>query len=151
MTNLQWQELALAATLFVVTFVASLVIVGSLLAWLPATFFLDHHDRNLWVDHHPVVRWTGHFFKNLLGLGLSVFGLLLSVPGVPGQGLLTILIGLILLDIPGKRRWERKLVSRPRILRLANRLRARVGNPPLVLTDTNSETGGVVYRKLELC
>ncbi len=70
--------------------------------------------------------------KNALGLVLVVVGLLLSLPGVPGQGVLTMLIGLMLLDFPGKRALERKLVARPRVLESMNRMRAWLGKPPLV-------------------
>ena len=115
--------------------VVSLVIVGWLLAVLPATFFLDRHNREFWVDRHPILRWTGIVAKNLLGVGLVLVGVLLSMPGIPGQGVLTILIGLVLLDFPGKRRFERRLVGMPRILRTINRLRARFGKPPLVLQE----------------
>ena len=50
---------------------------------------------------------------------------------LPGQGLLTILIGLMLLDFPGKRRLERRIVARPAILAMLNRMRARRGRDPL--------------------
>ena len=39
--------------------------------------------------------------KNILGLFLVALGVVLSLPGVPGQGLLTILLGIMLLDFPG--------------------------------------------------
>lgn len=133
--SLDASDLLWAVGLFVVTFVVSLVIVGWLLAVLPATFFLDRHNREFWVDRHPILRWTGIVAKNLLGVGLVLVGVLLSMPGIPGQGVLTILIGLVLLDFPGKRRFERRLVGMPRILRTINRLRARCGKPPLVLQE----------------
>jgi hypothetical protein len=59
-----WSGLAI----FVATFVVSLLVVGAIVVGLPATFFLDSHVRNLSVDHHPVVRWTGMVLKNLLGI-----------------------------------------------------------------------------------
>jgi hypothetical protein len=71
--------------------------------------------------------------KNVLGLALVGLGLLLSLPGVPGQGILTVLIGLILLDFPGKRALERRLVTRPAVLHAINRLRARFNRPPMEL------------------
>ena len=70
--------------------------------------------------------WAWSLF--ILGL-MVVVGMILALPGVPGQGLLTILIGLMLLDLPGKRRLERKIVGRPRILRTINRLRKRFRSP----------------------
>ena len=52
---------------------------------------------------------------------------------LPGQGLLTMLIGLLLLDFPGKRAVELKLVRRPGIAAFLNRMRARHGRPPFVV------------------
>ena len=67
---------------------------------------------------------------NLLGWLLIVAGLLLSVPGVPGQGLVTILIGLLLVDFPGKGRLLRRCLARPSIQERLDRLRVRWGRPP---------------------
>ena len=58
-----------------------------------------------------------------------MIGVLMLV--LPGQGVLTILIGLTLLDFPGKRRFVRRLLMRPRVFRVINRLRRRFGRPPL--------------------
>jgi hypothetical protein len=49
----------------------------------------------------------------------------------PGQGLLTLLAGLLLMDFPGKYAMQRRLIEHPPILRAINRLRARHGHPPL--------------------
>jgi hypothetical protein len=73
--------------------------------------------------------------KNVFGLLLLVLGIIMAFPGVPGQGVLTILLGLMLLDFPGKRQLEYRIVSRPKVLRAINRLRARFGRPPMVLDD----------------
>lgn len=121
--------------LFVVTFVVSIVVIGFLLVRLPATFFLDSHNRDLWIDHHPGMRWSGIVLKNLLGLGLIVLGVVLCF--FPGQGILTILIGLALLDFPGKRRLERTILRRPGIFDRVNRLRSRFGRPPLIVVEPN--------------
>lgn len=126
---------ALIAVAFVITFTLSLALVGVLLVRLPATYFLDRHQRELWIDQHPAVRWSGIILKNALGAGLIVLGCVLSLPGVPGQGLLTILLGVMLLDFPGKRSLERRLVGMPHVLNRVNRLRTRFGKPPLVLEE----------------
>lgn len=70
--------------------------------------------------------------RNALGVILIVVGGLLSAPGIPGQGLLTVLIGVMLVDFPGRRRLEKALARRPGILATLNRMRARYGRPPLV-------------------
>ena len=71
--------------------------------------------------------------KNLLGVVLILLGIILSLPGVPGQGILTILLGLIMLDIPGKRPLEAKIIQRPAILSAINTLREKYRKPPLVM------------------
>lgn len=135
--DLTWGGVFFASGLFVATFVLSILVVGFLLVRLPATFFLDSHCRDLWVDQHPVLRTLGHILKNLIGVALIVVGVIMLVG--PGQGILTILIGVILLDFPGKRQLERKLVARPKVLAAINRLRARFGRPPLVLDEKTKE------------
>jgi hypothetical protein len=135
MFEFSWQYALVALGVFVVSLATSVLVLGALLVRLPATYFLDRHNRDLGANHPPFIRWTGILLKNVAGMGLVLFGLLLSVPGIPGQGLLTILLGLILLDLPGKRRLERWILRRPGIHARVNRLRHRFGRPPLQLTD----------------
>lgn len=71
--------------------------------------------------------------RNVGGAILILLGIAMSLPGIPGQGFLTIIIGITLLDIPGKRRLERRLISRPRILHVINGMRARFSRKPLEL------------------
>jgi len=121
--------------IFALTVVLSIAVVATILVLLPPTFFLDTHNRDWWVDCHPVMRVAGRAAKNVLGIAVVVAGILLSIPGVPGQGLLTILVGLILIDVPGKRRWERQLLTYPRINRTVTRLRTKFARPPFQLDD----------------
>jgi hypothetical protein len=134
-----WGDLLRGLTLFVVLFTGSLAVVTWLLIKLPAEYFSESHPRPFMLEHHPVLRWTGLLAKNLLGAVLVVVGIVLSLPGIPGQGILTILLGIMLLDFPGKRQIERKLVGSPRVYAAINRLRARFGKPPLVLDGPLAE------------
>jgi hypothetical protein len=84
-------------------------------------------------SRHPVVRALARVGKNLAGVVLLLLGLVMALPGVPGQGILTMIIGLTLLDFPGKQAFERRLVSRPFVLRQLNALRARFRRPALEL------------------
>jgi hypothetical protein len=120
----------------VVTFLGSIAATIVVLIKLPDTYFKAEHAREFWAEGHPVLRWGGLILKNLLGVFLVLFGVVMSLPGVPGQGVLTILMGVMLLDFPGKRRLELKLVSRPKVLRTVNRIRARFDRPPLLLDET---------------
>jgi hypothetical protein len=131
--TLPWSAKALLALgVFALTFIISLGAVAAVIVRLPADYFREGYASPL-AERHPVVRWTGVAVKNTLGGFVILLGLLLSLPGIPGQGLLTILIGVMLLDFPGKRRIERRLVSRPRVLAGINALRARFGKAPLRL------------------
>jgi hypothetical protein len=127
------RDAIIGVILFVVTFAGSIGLVSFMLVRIPATYFHSSHDRDFWVDRHRAVRWSGMVMKNAFGAALVILGIIMSVPGVPGQGILTILLGLMLLDLPGKRRWEQKLVRRPKVLQTINQLRGKFGRPPLVL------------------
>ncbi|MDQ2977214.1 MAG: hypothetical protein M3R69_17605 [Acidobacteriota bacterium] len=131
--GLTLRSVLLGALLFLVTFAVSLGIVSIILVKIPATYFHQAHSREFWVDRHPAIRFLGFLAKNLLGILLVALGIVMSIPGVPGQGILTILLGIMLLDFPGKRKLEYKLVSRPTVFKAINKLRHRFGKPELVL------------------
>jgi len=115
----------------VATFVASVVTLPILVVRMPADYVVRDGSGGSWAAHHPLVRVTVLIVKNLVG-GLFVgAGILMLF--VPGQGILTILIGLSLLDLPGKRAFERRLVSSPAVFEAINVIRARAGRPPLRL------------------
>ena len=131
--SITWQNVLVGVLLFLVTFAISLAIVSFIMVKLPAEYFRKDRPRELWSDRHPAVRFLGVFGKNLLGVVLVALGIIMSIPGVPGQGILTILIGIMLLDFPGKRDLEHRLVSRPPVLKAINKLRHRFGKDGLVL------------------
>jgi hypothetical protein len=133
--ELTWTEVLLGLTAFVLASIGGMAVVSLLLVRLPATYFCDTCPRDFMLDRHPVVRWTGRILKNLLGVLVVMLGIILAMPGVPGPGILTMLIGVMLLEFPGKRRLERRLVSRPKVLETINRLRRRHGKLPLVLEN----------------
>jgi hypothetical protein len=98
---------------------------------MPANYFHSSHGREFLTGSHPTLRWCGIVVKNLFGLVLVVLGVVMTV--APGPGVLTILLGVTLLDFPGKRRLELRLVSRPAVRHAIDRIRARFGRPPLLL------------------
>jgi hypothetical protein len=127
------ENLLLGFGVFVATFVLSLLIVGFIVVRLPADYFHPSYQRTFMDGRHRLVRGIALGIKNLLGFLLVLLGILLSLPGVPGQGLITILIGVMLLDFPGKRDLERKIISRPTVLSTVNRLRVKFSRSPLQL------------------
>jgi hypothetical protein len=97
---------------------------------LPPDYFTENRRRPLgsW-QQHPAIRGATLIIKNLLGVILLFAGLVMLL--VPGQGLLTIAVALILLDFPGKLRFERWLATRPPVWRSLNWLRKRAGHDTL--------------------
>jgi len=116
--------------LSVIASVGGIVVIGIVLVKLPPGYFSDSAARQFLPATHPLVRWTVVFVKNVLGAALVMLGLIMSVPGIPGPGVITIVIGLMLLDFAEKRRWARWVISRPPILRAINGLRRKYGKPP---------------------
>lgn len=133
-----WESLTLGRVLFgVAVFLLSLGIsfaaIVIVLVKIPANYFSSHYQQDFLPGSSWFVRWGAVIGKNLAGVFLVGLGLVLSLPGVPGQGLLTILLGLILMDIPGKRPLEARIIKRPAIQAAANRLRAKFSKEPLIL------------------
>lgn len=132
-SSLTLRGVLLGALIFLLTLGASLAVVSFVLVKIPATYFQKSHSTVFLADHPAVVRILAIIGKNVLGLLLVALGVVLSLPGVPGQGILTILLGIMLLDFPGRRRLEHWLVSRPKIFSAINKLRQRFRKPALVL------------------
>lgn len=105
--------------------IVSMLVAGAVLLTLPADY-LREGDRS---PRH----WTSRIVRTVLGVILVAAGLVLSVPGIPGQGILTIIAGLTLIEFPGRHRLIRAMIGRPRILGAVNRFRGRFNYPPFRL------------------
>jgi hypothetical protein len=118
----------------VATFVISLVALPWLVARIPPDYFA-HHKRHATPlkQRHPVIRLLLLIGKNLLGTILLAGGIIMLF--MPGQGLLTMAMGLLLLDYPGKFALERRVARQHAVLSGLNWLRAKTGSPPLVVDD----------------
>src|SRR6476660_10267687 len=125
-----WRGFLIGALIFVGTFFINLAIVSFILVKIPADHFSKKRKSKFWSGPHPLLHAAGVVGKNICGLLLVAIGIVLSLPGVPGQGLLTVLLGIMLLDFPGKHRLEQKLLSKPSIVNTINRLRERFDKPP---------------------
>ena len=123
----------LGLLIFVVTLGVSLAIVSFVLVKLPPNYFQQSHPKHFLANYPPAVRVLAIIGKNLLGIVLVALGVVLSLPGVPGQGVLTILLGIMLLDFPGRQKLEHWLVTRRKIREGINKLRHKFGKPELVL------------------
>ena len=131
-SGLTWRGVLLGVLIFLGTFFLNLGIVSVILVKLPKDHFRSDKSKRV-TGSNATIRVLKVVGKNVAGWLLIALGILLSVPGVPGQGLLTILLGVMLVDFPGKDRLEQKLLSRPGIINTINRLRGRFGKPALEL------------------
>ena len=123
--------LTLLGLLSVVTFVGSLVAVPWLIGRMRADYFLTHwqvvqarHRR------HPALALTVFLARNTLGLLLVAAGLAMLF--LPGQGLLIVLIGVCVMDFPGKRGLLQRLVRGPKVQGALNWIRRKRGKEPFV-------------------
>jgi hypothetical protein len=130
---LTWQKVLIGVAIFLVSFFANLGIVSLILVKLPADHFSKSRKTKFWAGPRPWLHAAKVIGKNIGGLLLVALGVVLSLPGVPGQGLLTVLLGIMLLDFPGRHRLEQKLLSKPSIVNTINSLRKRFGKKPLEL------------------
>jgi hypothetical protein len=132
-TNITPGQIALGIALFLVSLALSFGAIVLVMVKIPANYFSSHYVQDFMPGSSWFVRWGAVVAKNVAGALLILLGIILSLPGVPGQGLLTILLGLIMLDIPGKRPIEAKIIKRPAVLAAVNKLRSRYNKPPLVM------------------
>lgn len=117
---------------------ASLAVAAFIIVRWPKDQFTTEAPPPFFPDQPVWLRSLARVGKNAAGVLLFLVGVIMSLPGVPGQGLLGMLIGLTLLDLPGKRRLECRLVRRPLIANTVNAIRARFGRPPLDLDAPDS-------------
>lgn len=112
----------------ITTLLMTFILLPFMIVRLPEDYFLESH-RPLRLSRFLIVRLILMALKNLIGLGFVVLGFLMLF--VPGQGVLTIVVGLTIMNYPGKFQIERWLVMRPRVLPALNWLRKRYGYAPL--------------------
>jgi hypothetical protein len=114
----------------VVLFLATLIAIPLLIIRMPEDYFVREKVPP-WPGLRPEWRIVLFAAKNLLGGILLLGGLAMLV--LPGQGALTILVAIMLLNFPRKRRLERWLIRRRPIHRMINWIRAKRQRPPLQL------------------
>jgi hypothetical protein len=112
----------------VLTFFGTIAAVPLFLIALPADY-LSGTAAPISAAWPGPVRWIYRIGKNAVGGVLLVAGVAMLV--LPGQGLLTIFVGLVLTDIPAKRRLLRRALGGRAVFDKVNRLRERAGRPPL--------------------
>ena len=115
----------------IATFCVSLLAVPLVISRLPTDYFLLKNRSDL---PRSLLRRAGKLVRNGLGIIIVFGGILMLI--LPGQGMLTILIGVFLLDIPGIRAVKTRLLRRSRVQIGIDWLRFKCGKPPMIWPST---------------
>src|SRR5688572_27394414 len=86
-------RIAAGAGLFLGSIIISALIVAIVIVKVPANYFSSHYQRDFMPNASWATRWGATILKNLIGVILILAGIVMLIG--PGQGILTILIGLV--------------------------------------------------------
>jgi len=124
-----------------VLFVATLFAVPWMVTKIPADYFVrKKRPESALKQRHPALKVVLAVGRNLLGLIILLAGIAMIL--LPGQGVITIMVGLMLIDFPGKFRFERWLVRKESVQKAVNWLRKRAKAPPLEVPPKNGDEEG---------
>ncbi len=122
------------SALSIVTFFGTLLIIPMMVIRMPEDYFLlDKQHLREYRREHPLVRFFSLILKNLLGYVFLLVGFAMLF--LPGQGILTMLIGITLVDFPRKRALEVWFIRHKSVHNAVNWIRARAHKSPVLLPD----------------
>jgi hypothetical protein len=127
---------ALAGTIALISFAVAVIyaiVMFCALAWIRPDYFVRRRSESGIRVEHPLLRFGWHLLKNVVGAVLLLAGIAMLV--LPGQGMLTILVALTLLEFPGKRRLVLRIVRLKHVHSAIDWVRSRAGQPAIVLPD----------------
>jgi hypothetical protein len=111
-----------------VIFLFSLLSIKWLVGLIPSDYFIKKKSSKF-KNNYPLTWLLSLIVKNILGYSLILGGIFMLV--LPGQGIFTIMIGLMLSNYPGKYAIERKFIGIPSVLKSINWLRKKTDKPPI--------------------
>ena len=113
-------------------FLFSIIAINFVIKIIPVDYF-DSSKRGLspFKTSNPIIWLLLFITKNVMGYLLILGGILMLV--LPGQGLLTIFLGLIFSDYPGKYKLEKKFITIKPIYRYINWVRKKSDIEPIKL------------------
>ncbi len=125
-------ELLTTLALFsIITFIVSLVAIPWVISKMPEDYFSNEQHHNAYKNkYHPLLSLFIRILRNIIAIIFILAGIIMLF--TPGQGLLTILVGLGLSDFPGKFALERRIARNKKIFKALNWVRKRTGVMPLI-------------------
>jgi archaellum biogenesis protein FlaJ (TadC family) len=117
--------------LSLVLFFVSFLLIGFVIWRLPEDYFINE-KHSCWIDpvRYPNFYWLWRMLRNIIGVLLIIAGVMMLV--LPGQGFLTIVTGLMLVDFPIKKRFLDRLSAIRSVQKSLNYLRKKLGKPPFL-------------------
>jgi hypothetical protein len=129
--NFSSEAILFFTILSLLTFLSSLIILPLLILAIPTDYFVAEQRPHLhWQRSNYLLRLVLIVLKNFLGVLMVIIGLFLLV--LPGQGILTLLAGFILLDFPGKFLFLRWLARKEKVLNSLNWVRKKGNKEPFI-------------------
>ena len=124
--------LFLLGSLSIFILIISVFMMVLIISFLPEDYFKSE-NRNLISSvqnsRYPLLKLLVLITKNFFGVLLLLSGILMLV--LPGQGILTIITGLVFMDYPGIYKFERKLLRQKGVINSINWIRSRLSKPSL--------------------
>ncbi len=114
----------------VLMFLGSLCTIPVILIKIPADYFASLETKSrIDVRDLSFFRILYLIFKNMVGIAFILAGLIMLL--LPGQGILTIIVGMSLLNFSGKYRLVRNIIRNKTIYNTINKLRSKAAKPPI--------------------
>jgi len=124
--------LFLLGSLSIFILIISIFMMVLIISFLPEDYFKSENRNlisNVQNSRYPLLKLLALITKNFFGVLLLLSGILMLV--LPGQGILTIITGLVFIDYPGKYKFERKLLRQKGVINSINWIRSRLSKPSL--------------------
>jgi len=115
------------------TFLGTFIAIPIFVAKLPTDYLLIQSAPTARRIKHPVLYIIIMVIKNILGMAIILAGIAMLV--LPGEGLLTILIGFALMSFPQKAYLIKRLIKQKKVLQTVNWIRTRRGRPVLLIPE----------------
>ena len=119
--------LEILAVVSLITFLLSIILIPWYISRLPPDFFyLLQNQSNVYQIKHPSLALL--VLRNCIGVILVIAGGIMLF--MPGQGLLTILIGILCMSFPGKLHFILFLINKPSVQTSLNWTRKKMRQQP---------------------
>ena len=117
------------ALLSLFTFILSLISLPYIIRRIPSDYFLKLSTERPKVKGYDIKSVLIILFRNIFGFCLLLAGVAMLF--LPGQGLITILVSLILMDFPGKKRVLAYLTGKKNVQKSIGWVRKKAKKKPI--------------------